>query len=174
MHAFLQQAAQRRSQRQRGERERERKKFACGTYRCLHGLSSSMGILRGPYGCLWGTKCFGCEAFARKTEAEAGLVSPIRSDDSAPGRGWSEARTGVKRDPEGTSPPRQAVLRAGTACTAARLAAGGVDGGGKESPAERQQAPASGSCNSPESGWADSRSVSIPRTVGTSGPHSWS
>lgn len=159
------------------ERGGERNKFACSTYRCLHGLSSSTGILRGPYGCSRGTTCFGCGAFGRKTEAEAGWVSLSRSDYSAPGRGWSGARTGVERDPEGTSPPRQAALHAGTACTAARLAAGGVggvDGGGRESPVERQQAPASGSCNSPESGWADSRSVSIPRTVGTSGPHSWS
>lgn len=109
-------------------------------------------------------------------------MSPNRSGGSAPGLGWTAARSEEGRDPEGTSPPTRAALHAGTACTAARLAAGGgsggvggvVDGGGRESPAERQQAPASGSCNSPESGWADSRSVSIPRTVGTSGPHSWS
>lgn len=104
-------------------------------------------------------------------------MSPSRSGGSAPGRGWSVVRTGIGRDPGGTSPPMRAALHAGTACRAARLAAGGaggVDGGGRESPVERQQAPASGSCNSPESGWANSRSVSIPRTVGTSGPHSWS
>ncbi len=100
-------------------------------------------------------------------------MSPSRSGGSAPGRGCSEARTWGGRDPEGTLLPRRAALHAGTACRAARLAADGV-GGGRESPAERQQAPASGSRNSPESGWADSRSVSIPRTVGTSGPHSWS
>lgn len=103
-------------------------------------------------------------------------MSPSRSDGSAPGRGWSGAQTGVGRDLEGTSLPRQAAMHAGKACRAARSAADGVGraGGGRESPVERQQAPASGSCNSPESGWADSRSVSIPRTVGTSGPHSWS
>lgn len=109
-------------------------------------------------------------------------MSPSRSGGSAPGLGWSAARSGVRRDPEGTSPPRRAELRAGTACTAAPFAAGvgsggvgGVDGGGgRGSPAGRQQALAFGSCNSPESDWADSRSVSIPRTVGTSGPHSWS
>lgn len=108
-------------------------------------------------------------------------MSPSRSGGSAPGRGWSAVRPWGGRDPEATSPPRQAALHAGTACTAARLAAAGgsggvgvVDGGGRQSPDERQQAPASGSCNSPESGWVDSRSVSIPRTVGTSGPHSWS
>lgn len=101
-------------------------------------------------------------------------MSPSRRGGSAPGLGWTEARPGEGGDPEGTSPPTRAALHAGTACTAARLAAGVVDGGGRESPAERQQAPASGSCNSPESGWADSRSESIPRTVGTSGPHSWS
>lgn len=105
-------------------------------------------------------------------------MSPSHSGCSAPGRGWSAARPRGGRDPAGTSPPRRAAPRAGTACTAARLVAGGGVGGvggvGRESPAERQQAPASGSCNSPESGWADSRSVSIPRTGGTSGPHSWS
>lgn len=116
-------------------------------------------------------------------------MSPIRSGGSAPGRRRSLCQwcSGGGRDPEGTSPPRLAAPSAGTACTAARCAAavavggvGGVDGGavdgggGRESPAGRRQAPASGSCNSPESGWVDSRSVSIPRTVGTSGPHSWS
>lgn len=111
-------------------------------------------------------------------------MSPTRSGDSAPGLGLSVVRPVGGRDPEATSPPKRAALCAGTACTAARLAAaaavgsggvGGVDGGGgRQSPDERQQAPASGSCNSPESGWVDSRSVSIPRTVGTSGPHSWS
>lgn len=45
--------------------------------------------------------------------------------------------------------------------------AGGGVSGGKESPAERQRAPASGSCNSPESDWADSRSESTPHTVET-------
>lgn len=108
-------------------------------------------------------------------------MSLSRSGGSAPGRGWSAARSGGGRDPAGTSPPRRAALRAGTACKAARLAAAaagcggaGGAGGGRESPAESQQSPASGSCSSPESGWADSRSVSTPRTVGTSGPHSWS
>lgn len=104
-------------------------------------------------------------------------MSPSRSGGSALEWGWAGARTTVGRDPEGTSPPMLAAPRAGTSCRAARLAAGGVSGvggGGRESPAGRQQAPASGSCNSPESGWADSRSVSIPRMVGTSGPHSWS
>lgn len=113
-------------------------------------------------------------------------MSPIRSGGSAPGRrrGLYRWCWGGGRDPEGTLPPRLAALSAGTACTAARRAAavpvGGVGGGavggggGRESPAGRRLAPASGSCNSPESGWVDSRSVSIPRTVGTSGPHSWS
>lgn len=104
-------------------------------------------------------------------------MSPSRSGGSAPGRGWSAVRTEEGHDPEGTLPPKRAALYAGTACRAARLAAGavgGVDGGGRESPVGKQQALASGSYNSPESGWADSRSVSIPRTVGTSGPHSWS
>lgn len=106
-------------------------------------------------------------------------MSPSRSGGSAPGLGWSVDQTGGGRDPEGTLPPRRAALSAGTACKAARLVAGGGfggegDDGGRESPAESQQPPASESCNSPESGWADSRSVSTPRTVGTSGPHSWS
>ena len=140
-----------------------------------------MGRQRGPCDRSRGKKRPGCGAFGRKTEAEAGWVSPNRSGDSAPGRGWSAARPGGGRDPGGTSPPRRAAPRAGTACRAARLGAGGesggvrgAGGGGRGSPPGKRQAPASESCNSPESGWADSRSVSIPRTVGTSGPHSWS
>lgn len=98
-------------------------------------------------------KCFGYEAFGRKTGA--GWVSPSRSGGSVPGRGWSVAPSRGGRDPEGTSPQMRTALNAGTACTAARLAVGGVSvvvGGGIESPVGRQEAPASESCNNPESG----------------------
>lgn len=119
--------------------------------------------------------------FDRKTEVEAGSVSRNHSGGSAPGVEWSAVRSGRRHDLVGTSPPKRSAIHAGTVCMAARLVAagcgsgaGGADGGGKESPAGREQAPLSGSCNNPESDWANSHSVSIPRKVETWGPHSWS